>query len=74
MDVLFSPSVLYILVPLLVVMALTRLINTNDPELQKELQQMNRQQKLPDLSEVSFARFTFVTVFGYVVSGNNLLN
>ncbi|KAA0188229.1 ER membrane protein complex subunit 7 [Fasciolopsis buskii] len=52
LDVLFSPSVLYILVPLLVVMALTRLINTNDPELQKELQQMNRQQKLPDLSEM----------------------
>ncbi|VDP82387.1 unnamed protein product [Echinostoma caproni] len=51
-DVLFSPSVLYVLVPLIVVMVLTRLINTSDPELQKELQQMSRQQKLPDWGEV----------------------
>ncbi|TPP58777.1 ER membrane protein complex subunit [Fasciola gigantica] len=52
LDVLFSPSVLYVLGPLIVVMALTRLINTNDPEMQKELQQMSRQQKLPDFGEM----------------------
>ncbi|KAF7240249.1 hypothetical protein EG68_12083 [Paragonimus skrjabini miyazakii] len=51
-DLLFNPNVLYVLVPFLLVMVLTKLVNTNDPELQKELQQINLQQQLPDMGEV----------------------
>nr|CAX74120.1 hypothetical protein [Schistosoma japonicum] len=54
LDLLFNPNVLYVLVPLLLVMILTKLVNTNDPDVQKEMQQMNilnPQQQLPDMSE-----------------------
>ncbi|CAH8594360.1 unnamed protein product [Dicrocoelium dendriticum] len=51
-DLLFNSNVLYVLVPFLLVMVLTKLVNTNDPEIQKELQQMNLQQQLPDISEL----------------------
>ncbi|KAF6778205.1 hypothetical protein AHF37_02350 [Paragonimus kellicotti] len=50
-DLLFNPCLLYVLVPFLLVMVLTKLVNTNDPELQKELQQINLQQQLPDMGE-----------------------
>ncbi|CAL8103024.1 unnamed protein product [Calicophoron daubneyi] len=51
-DLLFSSHVLYVLVPFLLVMVLTKFVNTNDPELQKELKQMNLQRQLPDMSEL----------------------
>ncbi|CAH8663640.1 unnamed protein product [Schistosoma guineensis] len=54
LDLLFNPNVLYVLVPLLLVVILTKLVNTNDPTVQKEMQQMNilnPQQQLPDMSE-----------------------
>ncbi|VDP75830.1 unnamed protein product [Schistosoma curassoni] len=57
LDLLFNPNVLYVLVPLLLVVILTKLVNTNDPTVQKEMQQMNilnPQQQLPDMSEVSY--------------------
>ncbi|VDQ17151.1 unnamed protein product [Trichobilharzia regenti] len=56
LDLLLNPNVLYVVVPLLLVMVLTKLVNTSDPELQKEMQQMNilnPQQQIPDMSEVS---------------------
>ncbi|GAA42231.2 ER membrane protein complex subunit 7 [Clonorchis sinensis] len=59
-DLLFNPNVLYVLVPFLLVMVLTKMVNTNDPELQKELQQMNLQQQLPDMSEL----LSSVSLFG----------
>ncbi|CAH8650250.1 unnamed protein product [Heterobilharzia americana] len=54
LDLLFNPNVLYVLVPLILVVVLTKLVNTSDPELQKEMQQMNilnPQQQMPDMSE-----------------------
>lgn len=58
-DLLLNPNVLYVLVPLLLVMLLTKLVNTSDPELQKEMQQMNilnPQQQMADLLS-SFSLF-----------------
>ncbi|CAH8596560.1 unnamed protein product [Schistosoma turkestanicum] len=66
LDLLFNPNVLYVVVPLLLVMLLTKLVNTNDPTVQKEMQQMNilnPQQQLPDMSEL----LSSLSLFG----GNN---
>ncbi|KAF5396450.1 hypothetical protein PHET_10369 [Paragonimus heterotremus] len=41
-------------------MVLTKLVNTNDPELQKELQQINLQQQLPDMGEL----LSSMSIFG----------
>jgi hypothetical protein len=54
LDILMSPMVLMMVVPLLLVVVLPKLVN-QDPELQRELQQSNilqPTQNLPDLSEM----------------------
>jgi hypothetical protein len=61
MDVLMSPMVLMMVVPLILVVLLPKLIN-QDPELQKELQQQQQNllqpnQNLPSLSEMAFNMF-----------------
>ncbi|CAH8875469.1 unnamed protein product [Trichobilharzia szidati] len=72
LDLLLNPNVLYVVVPLLLVMVLTKLVNTSDPELQKEMQQMNilnPQQQIPDMSEF----LSSLSLFGGsgIGAGNN---
>lgn len=65
-DFLFSPMVLTMFLPFVLLMILPKLINTQDPETQREMQQtmgiLNPKQSLPELSEV------FTKIFG---GGNN---
>lgn len=61
-DFLFSPMILTMFLPFVLLMILPKLINTQDPETQKEMQQtmgiLNPKQSLPELSEV------FTKLFG----------
>jgi hypothetical protein len=60
MDILLSPMVLMMVVPLLLVVVLPKLVN-QDPELQRELQQstniLQPNQNMPNLSELMFNMF-----------------
>ncbi|XP_071949627.1 endoplasmic reticulum membrane protein complex subunit 7-like [Antedon mediterranea] len=55
-DALKNPMVLMMVVPLICIVVLPKLINSQDPEVQREMQQsmsfMNQNQNLPDLSEM----------------------
>jgi len=55
-DMLMNPMVLMMVMPFLMIMVLPKLINTNDPETQKEMQSqmnmLNPKQSLPDVSEM----------------------
>jgi len=55
-DFIFNPMVLMMVLPLLLLMVLPKLINTQDPDTQKELQQsmnlMSPRQNMPDASEL----------------------
>jgi len=59
-DLLMNPMVLMMVVPFLLIMVLPKLINTSDPEVQREMQQSLQMPKydLPELSEV------FTNIFG----------
>lgn len=62
MDILMSPMVLMMIVPLLLVVVLPKLVN-QDPELQRELQQTTNilqpdvQSQLPNMSELMYNMF-----------------
>lgn len=60
LDILLSPMVLMMVVPMLLVVALPKLIQ-QDPELQNELQKMNPilqpTNKMPDLTEIAYNQF-----------------
>jgi ER membrane protein complex subunit 7 len=62
MDILMSPMVLMMVVPLLLVVVLPKLVN-QDPELQRELQQTSSilqpdvQSQLPNLSEMFYNQY-----------------
>lgn len=55
-DMLMNPMVLMMVMPFLMIMVLPKLINSNDPEMQKEMQSsmnmLNPKQNLPDMSEM----------------------
>ncbi|EDV25050.1 uncharacterized protein TRIADDRAFT_6313, partial [Trichoplax adhaerens] len=52
-DILYNPMVIMMVLPLLLVVVLPKLLSTNDPEVQKELQNMNVLQQSKDLPEMS---------------------
>lgn len=55
-DMLKNPMVLMMVLPLVFIVIMPKLINTQDPEIQKEMQSMNmlnQKQDLPDLSEMA---------------------
>ncbi|XP_072016980.1 endoplasmic reticulum membrane protein complex subunit 7-like [Amphiura filiformis] len=55
-DMFKNPMVLMMVVPLIFIVIMPKLINTQDPEIQKEMQSMNmlnQKQDLPDLSEMA---------------------
>jgi hypothetical protein len=59
LDILLSPMVLMMIVPMLLVVALPKLVS-QDPELQRELNQnplFQSNQNMPDLSEIAFNKF-----------------
>ncbi|XP_072170777.1 endoplasmic reticulum membrane protein complex subunit 7-like [Diadema setosum] len=59
-DVLKNPMVIMMVLPVLFIVVLPKLVNTQDPELQKEMQNMNlmsQKQDLPDLSEMATSFF-----------------
>ncbi|XP_041461379.1 ER membrane protein complex subunit 7-like [Lytechinus variegatus] len=59
-DVLKNPMVLMMVLPVVFIVILPKLVNTQDPELQKEMQNMNlmnQKQDLPDLSEMATSFF-----------------
>jgi len=53
-DFLFSPMVLMMVVPLLCIMVLPKLVDTNDPEIQREMQNSLQLPKyeMPELSDI----------------------
>jgi hypothetical protein len=55
-DLLMNPMVLMMILPFLMIMVLPKLINTQDPETQKEMQSqmnmLNPKQNLPEISEI----------------------
>jgi len=54
-DFLFNPMMLMMVVPFLLIMVLPKLVNTQDPETQKEMQNfniLNPRQNVPDMSEM----------------------
>ncbi|ESP00062.1 hypothetical protein LOTGIDRAFT_203638 [Lottia gigantea] len=55
-DFLFNPMVLTMVLPLLLIMVLPKLLNTADPDTQKEVQSqmnaLNSKQNMPDVSEM----------------------
>jgi len=55
-DMLFNPMVMMMILPFLVIMVLPKLMNTADPETQKEMQSqmnmLNPKQNMPELSEL----------------------
>ncbi|KAK6176598.1 hypothetical protein SNE40_014851 [Patella caerulea] len=55
-DFLFNPMVLTMILPLLLIMVLPKLLNTADPDTQKEMQSqmnaLNAKQNMPDMSEM----------------------
>lgn len=59
-DVLKNPMVLMMVLPVVFIVILPKLVNTQDPELQKEMSNMNlmnQKQDLPDLSEMATSFF-----------------
>ncbi|XP_022086881.1 ER membrane protein complex subunit 7-like [Acanthaster planci] len=59
-DMLKNPMVLMMILPLIFIVVLPKLINTQDPEIQKEMQNMNLMNpktEMPDLSEMMAKMF-----------------
>ncbi|XP_074650084.1 endoplasmic reticulum membrane protein complex subunit 7-like [Tubulanus polymorphus] len=60
-DLLFNPMVLMMVLPLLLIMVVPKLVNTNDPETQREMANqmniLNTKQQLPDMSEMVTSLF-----------------
>ena len=52
-DIIYNPMVIMMVLPLLLVLVLPKLLSTNDPEVQKELQNMNMLQQSKELPEMS---------------------
>ncbi|KAJ8290420.1 hypothetical protein GJAV_G00012630 [Gymnothorax javanicus] len=54
-DFLMNPMVLMMVLPLVIIVLLPKIINTNDPEMRREMEQsmnmLNPNQELPDVSE-----------------------
>ncbi|XP_064182888.1 endoplasmic reticulum membrane protein complex subunit 7-like [Anguilla rostrata] len=54
-DFLMNPMVMMMVLPLLIIVLLPKVINTNDPEMRREMEQsmnmLNPNQELPDVSE-----------------------
>ncbi|VEL07612.1 unnamed protein product [Protopolystoma xenopodis] len=60
LDLLMNPTLLLMIVPFLLIMLLPKLYDANDPELQREVQNLsilNPRPNLPDMSEVSIFCF-----------------
>uniref|UniRef100_UPI00358F3A3E endoplasmic reticulum membrane protein complex subunit 7-like n=1 Tax=Myxine glutinosa TaxID=7769 RepID=UPI00358F3A3E len=72
-DFLFNPMVLMMAVPLLIIFLLPKVVNTNDPEMRKEMEQsMNMLSPNKDLPDVSELMTRFFTSKKPSKSGNSL--
>lgn len=61
-DFLMNPMVIMMLLPLLIIVLLPKVVNTNDPEMRKEMEQsmnmLNPNPELPDVSELMTKLFS----------------